>query len=118
MDNTIIMEKLVHVDAPIPPPVVKTNVVHVPQPPKVVTNVREVMGPTPAPEVITVPKYIERHPEVVEKLIYVQKPSPAPEVIVNTVEELMPQEIIHEEKIVHVEAPRPPPIYQEVVHEV
>ena len=75
------------------------------------------MGPTPPQEVIQVPKYIEHVPEVVEKLIYVQKPQEAPEVIVNTVEEILPQEIIYEEKVVTVPAPIPPPIYQEVVHE-
>ena len=82
------------------------------------TNVRDVMLPAPPQEVINVPKYIEHHPEIVEKLIYVQRPSPAPEVIVNTVEELMPQETIYEEQIRHVPSPIPPPVYQEVVHNV
>ena len=30
----------------------------------------------------------------------------------------MPQETVYEEKVVHVQAPTPPPVYQEVVHDV
>ena len=41
-----------------------------------------------------------------------ERPQNPPEVIVNTVEELLPQEIIYEEVIKHVDAPKPPPIYQ------
>ena len=112
------MEKLIHVDAPKPDPIIKINKEYVPQPPKVVKTVKEVMGPTPPAEVITVPKYIEKQPEIVEKLIYVQKPQVAPQVIEKTVQEFLPQETVYEEVIKHVEAPKPPPIYQEVVHEV
>ena len=36
LNNTIVMEKVVHIDAPKPDPIVKTNVVKVAQPPKVV----------------------------------------------------------------------------------
>ena len=61
------MEKLVHVDAPTPPPIVQTNVVKVPQPPKVVTNVREVMLPAPPQEIITVHNYVETHLKLVSQ---------------------------------------------------
>ena len=46
------MEKLIHVDAPKPEPIIKINKEYVPQPPKVVKTVKEVMGQTPPAEVI------------------------------------------------------------------
>ena len=57
-------------------------------------------------------------PEIIERLVYVQKPQEEPEVIEKTIQEILPQETIYEEVIKQVDAPKPPPIYQEVIHEV
>ena len=85
-NDSIVVEKIVYVDAPKPEPIIKKKVIQIEQPPKVITNVRDVLLPAPEQEVIEVPKYIERRPEVVEKIIYVQKPPPEPEVIEEVVE--------------------------------
>ena len=91
------IERVVYVDAEKPPPKIEIVKEYVPQPPKVIKKVVEVMGPTPEPEVIIKDKYIEKTPEVVEKIIYVQKPPEEPEVVIKKVQELLPQETVHEE---------------------
>merc|ERR1711959_770956 len=85
----------------------QTQVVKVPQPPKVVMQEKVVTIPPPPQEVIQVPKYIEHHPQIVENLIYVQKPPVPPQVITQTVQELLPQETVFQEVIHHVQA-KPP----------
>ena len=42
------MEKIVYVDAPIPEPIIKIEKEYVPQPPKIVKKVKEVMEPPKA----------------------------------------------------------------------
>merc|ERR1711959_858399 len=96
----------------------QTQVVKVPQPPKVVMQEKVVTIPPPPQEVIQVPKYIEHHPQIVENLIYVQKPPVPPQVITQTVQELLPQETVVKEVVKHVQAPKLPPVYQEVIHHV
>ena len=118
MQQTIVMEKIVMVDAPVPPPVVQTQVVKVPQPPKVLMQEKIVTIPAPPAQVIQVPKVIEHHPQIIENTVYVQKPPIAPQVITQQVQELLPQETVFQEVVKNVQAPPNPPIYQEVVQHV
>lgn len=100
-NNFQVVEKVVYVDAPVPPPIVKFKKNYIKPQPRTV-KVEKIVEKTPDPKVVVVKTEIEKEPKIVEKLVYVQKPAKKPEVIW---------------KEIDVYLPEPPPIIIEVEKE-